>query len=68
MEAKEYKKVAIYGMSYVGENLIEEIKETNVEAVYGIDNINSLGQIMRRCFKYIMLTISLKRTKSRKRL
>ena len=37
LEAKGYKRVAIYGMSYAGETLIEELKETNVEAVYGID-------------------------------
>lgn len=32
-----YKKIAIYGMSYAGETLIEELKNTEVEVLYGID-------------------------------
>ncbi len=32
-----YKKIAIYGMSYAGETLIEELKETEIEIAYGID-------------------------------
>lgn len=37
LEKKGYKKVAIYGMSYAGETLIEELKGTNIKAAYGID-------------------------------
>ncbi len=36
-EQNNYKRIAIYGMSYAGETLIEELKGTNVEVVYGID-------------------------------
>ncbi len=32
-----YKKIAIYGMSYVGETLLEELKDTEVTIAYGID-------------------------------
>lgn len=32
------KKIAIYGMSYVGETLVEELKNTNIEILYCIDN------------------------------
>lgn len=34
---KEYYNVAIYGMSYVGNTLVEELKNTDVNVVYGID-------------------------------
>lgn len=37
LEQHDYNKIAIYGMSYAGETLIEELKGTNVEVVYGID-------------------------------
>lgn len=30
--------VAIYGMSYIGKRLYEDIKDSNVKVVYGIDN------------------------------
>ena len=36
-EENGYKSIAIYGMSYAGETLIDELKNTNVEVVYGID-------------------------------
>lgn len=36
-ECKGINKIAIYGMSYVGETLISELKETNIEVAYGID-------------------------------
>lgn len=36
-EDNGYKRIAIYGMSYAGETLIDELKNTNVEVVYGID-------------------------------
>lgn len=31
------EKIAIYGMSYVGERLVNELKETQVQVLYGID-------------------------------
>ncbi len=33
-----YKKIAIYGMSYAGETLLEELKGTDIEVAYGIDS------------------------------
>lgn len=36
-EKNNYKKVAIYGMGYVGETLLEELKDTGIEVAYGID-------------------------------
>lgn len=36
-EKNGYKKIAIYGMSYAGETLVDELKETNIEVAYGID-------------------------------
>ena len=32
-----YKNIAIYGMSYVGETLLEELKDTDIHVAYGID-------------------------------
>lgn len=32
-----YKKVAIYGMGYLGERLLDELYQSNVEVVYGIE-------------------------------
>ena len=32
-----YKRIAVYGMSYAGETLLEELKKTEIEVVYGID-------------------------------
>ena len=38
-----YRKIAIYGMNYVGKTLVEELNGTDVEIVYGIDrNANYL--------------------------
>ena len=36
-EKNGYKKIAIYGMSYAGETLLDELKDTNVAVAYGID-------------------------------
>lgn len=36
-EKNGYQKIAIYGMSYAGETLLDELEDTNVEVVYGID-------------------------------
>ena len=32
-----YKRIAVYGMSYAGEILIRELKNTNIHVAYGID-------------------------------
>jgi len=32
-----YKKIAIYGMSYAGETLLEELRGSGIEIAYGID-------------------------------
>lgn len=32
-----YKKIAIYGMSYAGETLINELRDSGIEIAYGID-------------------------------
>ena len=32
-----YKKIAVYGMSYAGETLMEELKDSEVKIAYGID-------------------------------
>lgn len=36
-EENGYKKIAVYGMSYAGETLVDELKDTGVEVLYGID-------------------------------
>lgn len=36
-EKNGYRKIAVYGMSYAGETLIDELKNTTTEAAYGID-------------------------------
>lgn len=36
-EKNGYKKVAIYGMSYVGETLADELKAAGIVVAYGID-------------------------------
>ena len=36
-EKNGYKRIAVYGMSYAGETLIEELKDTNIDVIYGID-------------------------------
>lgn len=36
-EKNGYRKIAIYGISYAGETLMEELKNTKVEVAYGID-------------------------------
>lgn len=32
-----YKKIAIYGMSYAGETLVDELKDKGITVAYGID-------------------------------
>lgn len=36
-EKNGYKRIAIYGMSYAGRTLVEELKGSNIEISYGID-------------------------------
>lgn len=36
-EKNGYKKIAIYGMSYAGETLIDELKDSNITVAYAID-------------------------------
>lgn len=36
-EKNSYKKIAIYGMSFAGETLIDELKGTGITVAYGID-------------------------------
>lgn len=41
-ERNGYKRIAIYGMSYVGNTLVNELRDTGIEVVYGIDkNVDS---------------------------
>lgn len=37
LEREGYKNIAIYGMSYAGETLVKELKNTNINVAYGID-------------------------------
>lgn len=42
-EKNNYSRIAIYGMSYVGETLVDELRGTNITVAYGIDkNADSL--------------------------
>ncbi len=36
-EDYEYKTVAVYGMSFLGERLVQELKDSGIEVVYAID-------------------------------
>lgn len=36
-EKNNYKKIAVYGMSYAGETLTDELEGSTIEIVYGID-------------------------------
>ena len=36
-EKNGYKKIAIYGMSFAGETLLNELKDSGIEVAYGID-------------------------------
>lgn len=36
-EKRGYRRIAVYGMGYIGETLIDELKNSNVKVVYGID-------------------------------
>lgn len=39
---KNYRKIAIYGMSYVGKALVNELKNSDIEICYGIDRNKSI--------------------------
>lgn len=42
-EKNGYKKIAIYGMGYIGNTLVQELKDTSIQVAYGIDQkANSL--------------------------
>ena len=41
-EQNGYKKIAVYGMSYAGETLIDELKGTGIDVAYGIDKSHDL--------------------------
>ena len=36
-EKNEYNTIAIYGMSYAGETLVDELRDTETKVLYGID-------------------------------
>lgn len=42
-ENKGYKRIAIYGMSYAVETLIDELKDSGVTVAYGIDRKSDLS-------------------------
>jgi lactate dehydrogenase-like 2-hydroxyacid dehydrogenase len=41
----KYKNIAIYGMSHVGELLLDELKDSDVKVAYGIDRNRSYNYI-----------------------
>ena len=45
LEYHGYKKIAIYGMSYVGRTLLKELEDSSVSVLYGIDR-NAEGMPM----------------------
>lgn len=47
-----YKTIAVYGMSYIGKTLLKELKNTDVEILYGIDQKAS-----EMCSEINMVTI-----------
>ena len=47
-----YNRIAIYGMSYVGETLLKELSGSEVEVVYGIDKN---AEIIDQEFKVITM-------------
>lgn len=45
-----YQKIAVYGMSYAGETLVDELKSGGIEVAYGIDrNADSLYSDVEVC-------------------
>lgn len=37
LRSKGYREIAVYGMNYVGETLNDELKDSDIRVVYGID-------------------------------
>lgn len=37
LKKKGYRNIAVYGMSYAGETLVNELKDTDIKVIYGID-------------------------------
>lgn len=37
LNERNYRKVAIYGMSYIGQTLINDLRESNVQICFGVD-------------------------------
>lgn len=37
LKENNFKKIAIYGMSYAGERLLDDLKGTDIEVVYAVD-------------------------------
>lgn len=37
LKENNFEKIAIYGMSYAGERLLDDLKGTNIEVVYAVD-------------------------------
>lgn len=46
-ERKDYKKIAIYGMHFMGMSLLNELKNSEIEVKYGIDR--NAGHIFADC-------------------
>lgn len=47
-EKNGFKKIAIYGMSYAGETLVNELKDSEITVAYGIDkNVDMVYEDMR---------------------
>ena len=43
LDKQKVKSIAIYGMSYVGERLLDELKDSQIEVKYAIDrNVNGI--------------------------
>ena len=36
-EEKGYRTIAIYGMSHIGQRVIDDLKDSNIEVLYGVD-------------------------------
>lgn len=37
LKGKGYKRVAVYGLSYVGERVLDELRDNGIEVVYAVD-------------------------------
>ena len=41
-----YKKIAVYGMSYAGETLVNELKDSEIEVMCGIDQKQGIYSVI----------------------